>query len=1294
MQELNDQLKSIEAKRYIENLWSKSKPEEALSDAFFKGNSVLSQFLSPHVSPEVNVRSGFIDFKVGHGRKSFVLELKPLFEQEIIKVNGEPKIKSLKQTKLNWDDHVKQITKYLHKDNEFVVITNLKDWSFFNDKITVGGLKPFYSTDFITFEKDYRINHDPVDYLQREASRSRRGNLDDEFLASLTSWVKVLSEVDYELDDDSRDSLIIGLINKFIFIQTLDDFRIIDFQWLRKCWNETDDKWKNKGQHKVLEEFIREFMTWFEGFYDTELFSGEILEHIKNTEKNIEKFYNTLISVLGVRYDSPVIVNKGILQYDFRNIDEDVFGKAYETFLANRHDEAIYYTPAYISKFIVENKVEKIFGELSQNLKNEILGGNLDEAKIIAKKFVSIKVLDPSCGSGSFLVKTIKSIMKKYQEIRSLLLKEREKNVNASQLNPNNKTAEKITEIIQILKIENVVELLSAIILRHIHGNDLDSKALEIARVNLWLEVIKLAPEEFTPANLPKDSHKVLPHLEMNLTNGNSVVGMPTKQTIEILSKYQIKLKELSRWRNEYLNDVQDPKCLENVEKIKLELREKVDKEFESFLKLKETPSEILQKTKILHWALEFWHLYFDDEGIPLKDDEMGVDVLIGNPPYKNIKVIKKRDASYGEFLKKEFPESAIGNFDLAMVFVQKGYDLIRKDGEFGYIITNTFFGANFGKALRKFLSDNKAVNCIVNFGDQQVFEKQATTYTAILFLNGKENDEFRYAEIYKLEKTKEQLEKVFQDNYQDHRIKCGKLAENTLTEDRWEFIFKNEEKIVGKVKAVGKTLEDVATRISVGLQTSADDVYILEQEEQSGSLTKVYSNASKKSHLIESAILRKYVKGSEDMKMCELIYQNRVIIFPYKKVGNEFKIIKEDEMSQEFPKCFDYLKKFEGKLKKRADFPKVEWWGHSYPRNLDIFEKEKILTPYNAFEPSFAYDDVCYCYMGGISGGYGIIIDESYEISPSFLIGLLNSSLLGRYMIRKGGGTLAHGYISYEDRFIKNLPIVIPKTEKEKEFGNQIENSINQIRGLKKARKNFIEIWNDLTPKIKNQDFSLYEMLEKDADYLQDGTDPRWFDNVSFYPHKEKNNKLIEKKFESFNVETESDNLSIKILGVDEENIVSTIFEITFKDENLMQNVYLSILNLLNSKQQKKTLRHMLDKTKIPTIGPNPTNTMDIIRKISEKMSEVKQETPKNLFDPNTKFEELTNETTLEDIPSSILDIDKKIQEKLVLIDACVFKLYALEKDEVTIATDVIKLNSTEQGKILECFDKLQSNL
>jgi type I restriction-modification system DNA methylase subunit len=259
--------------------------------------------------------------------------------------------------------------------------------------------------------------------VERKELESIRYDLDKWFLQSLKTWVNKLSEIEFIVDDKRKLELIIGLINKFIFVQTLDDYGVIEFNWIRKRWNHHEQMWQRKGKAIVLEKFFDELDDWFYLYYDTELFREKFLRHIKKGDENINKLYRNLQLALGLTYlQIPFGALKGIMQYNFRYIDEDILGKAYEIFLGEiRKEEGVYYTPKYITQYIADNTVGKVFDEFLAKVKKELMRENFEGTKDPVVKFTSIRALDPACGSGSFLIKAIRVIVDKYRRLNQLI---------------------------------------------------------------------------------------------------------------------------------------------------------------------------------------------------------------------------------------------------------------------------------------------------------------------------------------------------------------------------------------------------------------------------------------------------------------------------------------------------------------------------------------------------------------------------------------------------------------------------------------------------------------------------------------------------------------------------------------------------------------------------------------------------------------------------------------------------------------------------------------------------------
>ena len=120
-------LKSEEVRDYIRDLRIGSKPEEALSDNFFAGQSLLMKYLSEESSPQINSGNDFIDFQLGSENKTIILEIKSLFKNNIKKSNLGKELISFTQNKIKVQDHKDQLLKYIHKSNKYVILTNLKE---------------------------------------------------------------------------------------------------------------------------------------------------------------------------------------------------------------------------------------------------------------------------------------------------------------------------------------------------------------------------------------------------------------------------------------------------------------------------------------------------------------------------------------------------------------------------------------------------------------------------------------------------------------------------------------------------------------------------------------------------------------------------------------------------------------------------------------------------------------------------------------------------------------------------------------------------------------------------------------------------------------------------------------------------------------------------------------------------------------------------------------------------------------------------------------------------------------
>jgi len=235
-----------------------------------------------------------------------------------------------------------------------------------------------------------------------------------------------------------------------------------------------------------------------------------------------------------------------------------------------------------------------------------------------------------------------------------------------------------------------------------------------------------------------------------------------------------------------------------------------------------------------------------------------------------------------------------------------------------------------------------------------------------------------------------------------------------------------------------------VAQRIFVGLQTSADDVFILRKEGR-----HYYSSALGEAVDVEPDLLHVLLKGSVHIRRWVPDVSNLFVLFPYESVSGRWQLIDAGKVEERCPKTWAYLRRCRSRLasRERGTFEGEQWYGYVYPKNLAYMAVKKILTPSLGRRAEFCIDERGEYYFvgsgGGGGGGYGIVLTESLPLR--YMVGLLNSKLLDWYL--KSITTRFHsGWFAYNKQYIEQVPIVIPTTSSEKRSADAIVERVTEI--------------------------------------------------------------------------------------------------------------------------------------------------------------------------------------------------------------------------------------------------------
>jgi len=428
-----------------------------------------------------------------------------------------------------------------------------------------------------------------------------------------------------------------------------------------------------------------------------------------------------------------------------------------------------------------------------------------------------------------------------------------------------------------------------------------------------------------------------------------------------------------------------------------------------------------------------------------------GFDVIIGNPPYiriQNMVAYSAEEVAYYQDERSPFTTARQDNFDKYSLFIERSLGLARESGRVGVIVPHKFMTIQAGRALRGLLTADDPLEQIVHFGVKQVFGRDTSNYTCILVLNRSGADPVRVEKAGPIEVWRYGRPGIIID-----------IPADELGEDPWEFADEEMRVLSARVRAAfPDTLSNLA-EILVGLQTSADGIYILHPEHEDAASVTVRWN--ERDWRIERGILRPCL---HDVQL--LAYArprpNSWIIYPYELVTNangvtRARLLQPKELKANFPGCWAYLKARRKELEKRNITGGVEaerqWYQYGRSQSLTKFDRPKIILPVLSVEPRYSFDEANTMFTGGGNGPYYMVrAREERDVSELYLLALLNHPFT-EALIRTNTSTFRGGYYSHGKQFIENLPIPMPPEEQRAEIEISVASLIRALDAWAAAR-------------------------------------------------------------------------------------------------------------------------------------------------------------------------------------------------------------------------------------------------
>ena len=521
-----------------------------------------------------------------------------------------------------------------------------------------------------------------------EANKSKKGikEVDAAFLDEITSWRDSLAHNiavrNLDLSIEALNSCVQSTIDRIVFLRICEDRGIEKYEQLQKI-----------ASGENVYAGLCDLFKHADDRYNSGLF------HFK---KEPGREYPDLLA-LDLKIDNKVLkdITSSLYPpspYNFAVISPEILGQVYEQFLG----KVIRLTEGHRAKIEDKPEVKKAGGikytpaYIVQCIVNRTLGTLLKGKTPI--EVASIYVLDPACGSGSFLlvaykylldwhldwyVKNLAPVLDKGISITSITVK---KLLAIPIEDQDNGESQKIKMGAGSRRIKARAEARAAaasvpiyktpdgnwhltiterkrILLNNIYGVDIDRQAVEVTKLSLLLRVLEGENQQALADLLKYSRERVLPDLDENIKCGNSLIGLDVLKFFPDIGQEEIKRINPFNWITEF------PKVLQNG----------------------------------------------------------GFHVIIGNPPWGAL--LSKDDEQYLRDVAKYKVAQGRG-IDTYALFIERALSLLSEGGQLSYIIPDTFLRKDDYLSTRELLLKNTLILELLELGP--VFRTVPDTWCSV----------------------------------------------------------------------------------------------------------------------------------------------------------------------------------------------------------------------------------------------------------------------------------------------------------------------------------------------------------------------------------------------------------------------------------------------------------------------------------------------------------------------------------------------------------------------------------
>jgi type I restriction-modification system DNA methylase subunit len=736
------------------------------------------------------------------------------------------------------------------------------------------------------------------------------------------------------------------LLDRFLFLFFAEDRHLLPPNSVRLIlndWRELQERDVEIPLYQCFKKYFEYLNTGYKGKrYDVFAYNGGLFKPDEILDRLIiddELLYKHTLKLSDYDFASEVDVN--ILGHIFENslneldeINAQQAGATIDKTKTKRKKDGVFYTPKYITKYIVENTVGKLCEEKKTQLQiNEeeyttdrkrqlkTKQALLEKLKAYQNWLLQLTICDPACGSGAFLNQALDFLITEHRYIDELQAK-----------------------LLGVPLIFSDIE--KSILENNLFGVDLNEESVEIAKLSLWLRTAQ--------------PNRKLNDLNNNIKCGNSLIN-----------DHAVAGDKAFDWEREFpqvfgRKEIETPLAKVQKETVPDYLKLIKEKSLEAQAKAEQAlilSKEAAELSKKVYEYAEKLDAVSEDESLH-GTRKGGFDVVIGNPPYVQLQTMGEMSNTLSKCGYETFDKGA----DLYCLFTERGYQLLKNGGIQSFIMPNKWMLVAYGKPLRKFLSKT-GLRQILNFGDIQFFQEAATIVCIFITQKGECHENVKVLSLNRKTYHGDFLTEVESNIYEDSFSKFG--------ETEWSIQPYSDARKLEQMKLNGTELKDLHVSIYRGILTGYNDAFYIDEETRQ----KLIADDAKSAELIKPMVRGRDISAYEITR-----FEYLISTFPTRKLDIEnYPAIKEHLLS------FGY-----DRLKQTGDIGARKKTSGKWFETQDSigyheeFAKPKIIYPNMTSVFPFKYDE------SGMLGNDKsfILTTKDDSVSLLFLTAILNSLL------------------------------------------------------------------------------------------------------------------------------------------------------------------------------------------------------------------------------------------------------------------------------------------------------------